>query len=416
MSLKDFEILKDIGTGSFGVVFLVRRLLDNKIYALKRVKLSKLSNKEKINSLNEVRFLASLSHQNIIAYKESFFEDNSDTLNLVLEYADDGDLQSKIFYQKKIRSYFKEKTIWSYFIQMVKGLKILHDNNVMHRDLKSANIFLMKNGICKLGDLNISKLYKDGYLNLKNSQMGTPCYAAPEVWNDKGYSFKSDIWSLGCILYELCTLHLPFGERNIKEVYFNIMNGEYNNIPNHFSKDLGIIINLLLQIDPRKRPTCSDILENKIIVKVIDNLFGFFGADKKRNNSNIMINNNMNSVRNGRDIKNLLPNFNNYENDKRNLIPISHKKVFSGYCTESNFNRSSKTNNNINNQIKMKRNLSFQSKNDNESNYRNNSLVIRAKNNSKNIVHEINSSREKIEKEENNIHRGLLNLNLNNIA
>ena len=416
MSLKDFEILKDIGTGSFGVVFLVRRLLDNKIYALKRVKLSKLSNKEKINSLNEVRFLASLSHQNIIAYKESFFEDNSDTLNLVLEYADDGDLQSKIFYQKKIRSYFKEKTIWSYFIQMVKGLKILHDNNVMHRDLKSANIFLMKNGICKLGDLNISKLYKDGYLNLKNSQMGTPCYAAPEVWNDKGYSFKSDIWSLGCILYELCTLHLPFGERNIKEVYFNIMNGEYNNIPNHFSKDLGIIINLLLQIDPRKRPTCSDILENKIIVKVIDNLFGFFGADKKRNNSNIMINNNMNSVRNGRDIKNLLPNFNNYENDKRNLIPISHKKVFSGYCTESNFNRSSKTNNNIHNQIKMKRNLSFQSKNDNESNYRNNSLVIRAKNNSKNIVHEINSSREKIEKEENNIHRGLLNLNLNNIA
>ncbi len=416
MSLKDFEILKDIGTGSFGVVFLVRRLLDNKIYALKRVKLSKLSNKEKINSLNEVRFLASLSHQNIIAYKESFFEDNSDTLNLVLEYADDGDLQSKIFYQKKIRSYFKEKTIWSYFIQMVKGLKILHDNNVMHRDLKSANIFLMKNGICKLGDLNISKLYKDGYLNLKNSQMGTPCYAAPEVWNDKGYSFKSDIWSLGCILYELCTLHLPFGEKNIKEVYFNIMNGEYNNIPNHFSKDLGIIINLLLQIDPRKRPTCSDILENKIIVKVIDNLFGFFGADKKRNNSNIMINNNMNSVRNGRDIKNLLPNFNNYENDKRNLIPISHKKVFSGYCTESNFNRSSKTNNNIHNQIKMKRNLSFQSKNDNESNYRNNSLVIRAKNNSKNIVHEINSSREKIEKEENNIHRGLLNLNLNDIA
>ena len=92
MSLKDFEILKDIGTGSFGIVFLVKRHLDNKIYALKRVKLSKLTNKGKINSLNEIRFLASLSHQNIIAYKESFFEDNSDTLNLVLQYAYDGDL------------------------------------------------------------------------------------------------------------------------------------------------------------------------------------------------------------------------------------------------------------------------------------------------------------------------------------
>ena len=109
MSLKEFEILKDIGKGSFGLVLLVRRSLDNKIYALKRVKLSKMSNKEKINSLNEIRFLASISHQNIIAYKESFFEDNSDTLNLVLEYADDGDLQSKIFQQKKKKHISKKK-------------------------------------------------------------------------------------------------------------------------------------------------------------------------------------------------------------------------------------------------------------------------------------------------------------------
>ena len=412
MSLKDFEILKDIGTGSFGIVFLVKRHLDNKKYALKRVKLSKLTNKEKINSLNEIRFLASLSHQNIIGYKESFFEDNSDTLNLVLEYADDGDLQSKIFYHKKLKCYFKEKIIWSYFIQMVKGLKILHDNNLIHRDLKSANIFLMKNGICKLGDLNITKLYKDDYLNLKNSQMGTPCYAAPEIWNDKGYSFKSDIWSLGCILYELCTLDLPFGERNIKEVYFNIMKGKYNNIPKHYSKEMEIIINLLLQKDPKKRPSCNEILENKIIVKVIDNLFGFFGADKKRNNSHIMIGNNMNSVRDNNDIKNLLPNFNNYEYDKRNLIPISHKKVFSGYSTECNFNRS----NNNYNQNKIKRNLSFQSKNDNDVNYRNNSFgVIRAKNNSKNIINELETNKENCETE-NNIHEGILNLNLNNIA
>jgi len=295
---------------------------------------------------------------------------------------------------------------------MVKGLKILHDNNLIHRDLKSANIFLMKNGICKLGDLNITKLYKDDYLNLKNSQMGTPCYAAPEIWNDKGYSFKSDIWSLGCILYELCTLDLPFGERNIKEVYFNIMKGKYNNIPKHYSKEMEIIINLLLQKDPKKRPSCNEILENKIIVKVIDNLFGFFGADKKRNNSHIMIGNNMNSVRDNNDIKNLLPNFNNYEYDKRNLIPISHKKVFSGYSTECNFNRS----NNNYNQNKIKRNLSFQSKNDNDINYRNNSFgVIRAKNNSKNIINELETNKENCETE-NNIHEGILNLNLNNIA
>ena len=413
MSLKEFEIIKDIGKGSFGLVLLVRRLLDNKIYALKRVKLSKMSNKEKINSLNEIRFLASISHQNIIAYKESFFEDNSDTLNLVLEYADDGDLQSKIFNQRKIKTYFKEKIIWSYFIQILKGLKTLHDNNVIHRDLKSANIFITKNGILKLGDLNISKLYKENYLNLNNSQMGTPCYAAPEIWNDKGYSFKSDIWSLGCILYEMCTLNLPFGERNIKDIYCKIMNGNFLPIPNHFSKDLNIIINLLLQVNPKKRPSCQEILDNCIVSKKIESLFGFFGADRKRNNYSILGNNSLNSFRDNLDIKNLLPGFNKYE-EKRISIPICHKKVFSGYTNHKNLQNNNNKNNNNNliyNQFRIRRNFSFQKNNDNSqySNRENSIGVIRAKNNSKIEFNDIDSSQE-------NIHNGILNINPNNIA
>ena len=196
MSLKDFKIIKDIGSGSFGVVLLVKRKQDNKIYALKRVKLSNLILKEKQNSLNEINFLSSISHQNIIEYKESFYEEETGTLNLVLEYANEGDLNTKINIQKSKKIHFKEKTIWSIFIQIVKGLKVLHDNNLMHRDLKSANILIMKNGICKLGDLNISKIYDS---NFHNSKMGTPCYAAPEIWNNRPYTFKSDIWSLGII-------------------------------------------------------------------------------------------------------------------------------------------------------------------------------------------------------------------------
>ena len=142
MSMENFEIIKDIGSGSFGVVFLVKRKLDSKIYALKRVNLTNLSSKERINSLNEIRFLSSISHQNIISYKESFYEEKTGFLNLVLEYANDGDLHSKIFQQKNKKEYLKEKIIWSIFIQILKGLKVLHDNNLMHRDLKSANIFI----------------------------------------------------------------------------------------------------------------------------------------------------------------------------------------------------------------------------------------------------------------------------------
>ena len=135
--MDNFEIIKDIGNGSFGIVFQVKRKIDGKIYALKRVNLKNLNPKERMNSLNEIRFLASISHQNIISYKESFYEEKTGNLNLVLEYANDGDLHSKIFQQKNKKVYFKEKQIWSYFIQLVKGLKVLHDNNLMHRDLKN---------------------------------------------------------------------------------------------------------------------------------------------------------------------------------------------------------------------------------------------------------------------------------------
>ena len=131
MSMENFEIIKDIGSGSFGVVFLVKRKLDSKIYALKRVNLTNLSSKERINSLIEIRFLSSISHQNIISYKESFYEEKTGFLNLVLEYANDGDLHSKIFQQKNKKEYLKEKLIWTIFIQILKGLKVLHDNNLI---------------------------------------------------------------------------------------------------------------------------------------------------------------------------------------------------------------------------------------------------------------------------------------------
>ena len=133
MAMENFEIIKDIENGSFGVVFLVKRKLDSKIYALKRVNLTNLSSKERINSLNEIRFLSSISHQNIISYKESFYEEKTGFLNLVLEYANDGDLHSKIFQQKNKKEYLKEKIIWSIFIQILKGLKVLHDSNLIHR-------------------------------------------------------------------------------------------------------------------------------------------------------------------------------------------------------------------------------------------------------------------------------------------
>ena len=278
MSLNDYEILKQIGTGAFSTVSLVKSKKDNMIYALKRVELNKMMPNEKDNSLNEIRLLSLVNHVNIISYKESFYEEDTNTLNLILEYADAGDLQSKISAHKNVQKYFNEKTIWSIFIQMVQGIKVLHDKNIIHRDLKSANIFLMKNGVCKLGDLNVSKEAKSGLLK---TQTGTPYFASPEVWNGKPYGIKSDIWSLGCILYQMTTLKMPFQGNNFKEVYNNVLKCKYAPLPTIYSKDLNLIIKKMLQIDPDKRPSASEILEDPIIKEKMETLFT--DSDKKQN-------------------------------------------------------------------------------------------------------------------------------------
>ena len=180
MSLSDFEIGKELGKGAFGSVYLVKRKKDKKIYAMKQVKIIGLSKREKNNAFNEVRILSSLSHKNIIGYKEAFYDNNSETLNIVMEYADDGDLNSKIKEYLKKQKYFEEPIIWKTLIQILEGLKYLHKNCIIHRDLKSANIFLTKKGVIKIGDLNVSKIIKS--MGMASTQTGTPYFASPEIW------------------------------------------------------------------------------------------------------------------------------------------------------------------------------------------------------------------------------------------
>jgi len=174
-----------------------------------------------------------------------------------MEFADSGDLEKKINNLIKQKIYMTESEIISLFVQIVLGLRSLHDKKIMHRDIKSANIFLFKDNIVKIGDLNVSKVIKVG---LVHTQTGTPYYASPEVWNDKPYDYKSDIWSLGCLLYEMTTLKAPFRGTSMKAVYEKVMKGVYDPIPNFYSKSLSGIIHIMLQINSYKRPSCDHIL------------------------------------------------------------------------------------------------------------------------------------------------------------
>jgi NIMA (never in mitosis gene a)-related kinase len=243
---------------------LVKRLSDNITYAMKRVKIAKMNAKDRENALNEVRMLASVRHPNIIDYKEAFFDEESMSLNIIMEVAEEGDLAAKIKKHKTLKTLIPEGEIWSYLIQIIQGLQALHNKKIMHRDLKSANVFLNKSGIIKLGDLNVSKVAKMG---LCYTQTGTPYYASPEVWSEKPYDYKSDIWSVGCIIYELCTLKPPFRAQSLEHLFKCVVRGVYDSISSTYSKDLHHIISQLLQTDPKKRPSCSDLLTTNQIIK-----------------------------------------------------------------------------------------------------------------------------------------------------
>jgi NIMA (never in mitosis gene a)-related kinase len=265
MGLKEFQIVCKLGEGSFSSVWKVKRISDGQEYAMKKVKMASLSEKEKQNALNEVRILASIKNPYIIGYKEAFFEDNSMTLCIVMEYAAGGDIYNKIAQHQKSRTYFKEEDIWNYAIQMIIGLKTLHDMKILHRDLKSANIFLSKDGkSIKLGDLNVSKVAKT---NLVYTQTGTPYYASPEVWRDQPYDMKSDIWSLGCVIYEICALKPPFRANDMQGLFRKVQKGVFDRIPSQYSSDLNSLVSMCLQVSPSLRPTCDKFLNHQLIIK-----------------------------------------------------------------------------------------------------------------------------------------------------
>ena len=270
--MENFEILEKLGKGAFSVVYKVRRNIDNQIYALKKVQITNLSEKQKTNSLNEIRVLASIKSKYIVNYKEAFLDTKDSTLCLVMEYADRGDLSKRIEEEKKRNRYFNERDIWRIFIQLVKGLKSLHDLNIIHRDIKSSNIFLFSDGTAKLGDLNVCKILSEDTLG--KTQAGTPSFAAPEVWMEKPYGLKSDIWSLGCVLYEITALKCPFRADNIVELNNKILIGSFKRIPKKFSNDLNNMIEHMIRFEPEKRISCKQILECDLVNRFLVNKEG----------------------------------------------------------------------------------------------------------------------------------------------
>ena len=241
---------------------------------------------------NEASIMKKLLHPNVISFKDVFKDTKLDYFYIVMEYANDGDLSKKIKTQKnKIigDKYFSEEKIMQYFYQICRGLQYIHSKNIIHRDIKSQNIFLMKNGKIKIGDFGIAK----ALTNTKNNAttiIGTPYYFSPEIINGEPYNYKTDIWSLGVVLYEMCCLKLPFESNNIAQLSIKIMKGKYDPIPNRYSKNMANLIKNMLNIDQKLRPNINEVMQSPLLKNYHNNKYANKSSKNLSSNKKPIIN------------------------------------------------------------------------------------------------------------------------------
>ncbi|NXN34830.1 NEK1 kinase, partial [Rhinoptilus africanus] len=259
--------VRKIGEGSFGKAILVKAKENGQQYVIKEINISKMSNKEREESRREVAVLANMKHPNIVLYRESFEENGC--LYIVMDYCEGGDLFKKINAQKGIL--FSEDQILDWFVQICLALKHIHDRKILHRDIKSQNIFLTKDGTIQLGDfVNIHSSFFLSTAELARTCIGTPYYLSPEICQNKPYNNKSDIWALGCVLYEMCTLKHAFEAGNMKNLVLKIISGPFPPVSVHYSYDLRNLLSQLFKRNPRNRPSINSILEKNFIAKRVE--------------------------------------------------------------------------------------------------------------------------------------------------
>ncbi|KAL4470324.1 hypothetical protein ABPG74_011935 [Tetrahymena malaccensis] len=260
--IDEYDNLVKLGQGSYGIVYKGRKKADGKMYVIKEINMKFLDQKQKQDAVNEGNLLKHLESPYVVKYYDMFIEQND--LYIVMEFCENGDLLQYIKKQKN--QFINENKIWLFFLQMLLGLHSIHQQKVLHRDFKTMNIFLTKNSTeIRIGDLGVAKYLGDTN-NLAKTMVGTPYYLSPEICEEKPYNEKSDIWSLGCILYELCTFKHPFEASNQGALVIKILKNKVEPLPSMYSRELQSIVNLLLTKDHLKRPDTTSLLQNTIIV------------------------------------------------------------------------------------------------------------------------------------------------------
>ncbi|KDQ07198.1 hypothetical protein BOTBODRAFT_120406 [Botryobasidium botryosum FD-172 SS1] len=288
--LQDYEPLDVIGNGSFGIIRKVRRKSDGKIFARKELNFERMTERDRKQIVCEVNILKELNHEHIVRYMDRYVDRDNGVLYILMEFCGGGDLSNILKSARKTNTPLSEDTVWNYFAQILLALHHCHFPNakppgsstsvdgvigeqpstnkrrqqILHRDLKPDNVFLGCDNSIKLGDFGLSKQL--GQATLANTYVGTPYYMSPELMSDKSYDSKSDIWSLGCLIYELCALNPPFHEaKTHSELAIMIRSGRIPPLPKGYSSVLSNLIKSMLNLNPAMRPSVQLLLQNERI-------------------------------------------------------------------------------------------------------------------------------------------------------
>ncbi|RYP77838.1 hypothetical protein DL771_000935 [Monosporascus sp. 5C6A] len=280
-----YEVLEKIGHGSFGVIRKVRRKADGFIMCRKEISYLKMSQKEREQLHAEFQILSGLKHPNIVAYYHREHLKMSQDLHLYMEYCGNGDLGRVIRELSQKNQYADEMFVWSIFSQLVTALYRCHYGvdppevgknilglgptakpktpapsiTIIHRDLKPEN----KDNSVKLGDFGLSKMISSH--DFASTYVGTPFYMSPEICAAERYTLKSDVWSLGCIIYELCAREPPFNAKSHYQLVQKIKEGRIAPLPRVYSAELFAVIKDCLRVNPDHRPDTATLLNLPVV-------------------------------------------------------------------------------------------------------------------------------------------------------
>ena len=265
--MERYSRVKVIGKGAFGAAILVHARGDRRSqYVIKHVDVTRLDAKQRDEAKKEIKLLASFKHPNIVRYRDSFVE--AGALHIVMDYAEGGDLHRLL--KEQGSRLLAEETVLDYFVQLCLAMKHVHDRKVLHRDIKSQNVFLTQNRrVVKLGDFGIARVL-NSTAELARTACGTPYYMSPEICDNKPYNDRSDVWSMGCLLYEMASLRCPFDARDMRGLVIKILRGAYPPLPKAFSPGLGQLVGRCLHRQPSQRPSVNELLALPVVRGRID--------------------------------------------------------------------------------------------------------------------------------------------------